>query len=114
MCARDGFCNLKARVPPAVDPSLSTEPDPLCPSCAFSKARRQSHKTHTGHISSGHAMLNLATVSVPMVSSQEHYVAHSLQKGQHPSFGTIMSHFGRITHLLLYTSLSIPLKQPQN
>jgi hypothetical protein len=37
-----------------VDPSLALESDPMCPACAFSKARRISHKTHTGQISKDH------------------------------------------------------------
>lgn len=39
---------------PGVDPSLATEPDPLCASCCFGKSRRLTHKTHTGHISKNH------------------------------------------------------------
>jgi hypothetical protein len=59
MCAHEGFVNLncwiRAGYFPNVDPSFSSEPDPMCTACAFGKARRNTHKTHTGHISKGHA-----------------------------------------------------------
>lgn len=59
MCAHEGFVNLnrwiRAGYFPSVDPSLSSEPDPMCTACAFGKARRNTHKTHTGHNSKGHA-----------------------------------------------------------
>jgi hypothetical protein len=58
MCAHEGFQNLNSWIQnglfPQVDPNLATEPDPMCAACAFGKARRLSHKTHTGQIAQGH------------------------------------------------------------
>jgi transposase InsO family protein len=58
MCAHEGFGNLNQWIRqgrfPKVDTSLALEPDPMCPACAFGKARRISHKTHTGQISKDH------------------------------------------------------------
>jgi hypothetical protein len=60
LSAHEGFKNLnhwiRKGVFPGVDPTLSQEPDPICSACAFGKARRLSHKTHTGHISSQHTI----------------------------------------------------------
>jgi hypothetical protein len=58
MCAHKGFGNLNQWIHqgrfPKVDPGLALESDPMCPACAFGKARRISHKTHTGQISKDH------------------------------------------------------------
>jgi len=60
MCAHEGFKNLNSWIRagyfPKVDPSLALEPDPMCAACAFGKARRTTHNTHTGHISHDHTM----------------------------------------------------------
>jgi hypothetical protein len=57
-CTHEGFKNLNAWIHqgkfPGVDPTLAVEPDPMCASCCFGKARRLTHKTHTGHISTNH------------------------------------------------------------
>jgi hypothetical protein len=61
MCAHEGFHNLNQWIRhgrfPHIDPSLALEPDPMCPSCTFSKARRLSHNSYTGHISKDHTIL---------------------------------------------------------
>jgi hypothetical protein len=57
-CAHEGFTNLNRWIRegrfPNVNPALAKEPDPLCSICSFSKARRRSHKSHVGHISTNH------------------------------------------------------------
>jgi hypothetical protein len=73
MTAHEGFKNLnrwiRKRVFPGVDPALAQEPDPICPTCAFGKAQRLCHKTHTGHISSGHQAPDQGVSSDGMESS---------------------------------------------
>lgn len=54
LCAHEGFRNLNHWIwqglTPGVDPGLSHKPDPVCAACAFGKAHRLRHNTHTGHI----------------------------------------------------------------
>jgi hypothetical protein len=58
MTAHEDFRNLNLwiwhGVFPSVDPTLSQEPDLICPSCIFGEACQHCHKTHTGHISHNH------------------------------------------------------------
>jgi hypothetical protein len=37
------------------DPSLASEPDPICAACQFGKAHKRSHKADTGHIARDHS-----------------------------------------------------------
>jgi len=72
LCAHEGFRNLnhwiRKGLCPGVDPSLASEPDPLCASCCFGKARRLTHKTHTGHISKEHTRPGQGVSSVGLES----------------------------------------------
>ena len=73
LSAHEGFKNLnhliRQGVFPGVDRTLAQEPDPLCPACAFGKAHRLCHKTHTGQISSGHTVPGQGVSSDGMESS---------------------------------------------
>jgi hypothetical protein len=58
LCAHESYSNLnrwiRMGVFPGIDQKLAAVPDPVCPACAFGKARRVCHKTHNGHIADGH------------------------------------------------------------
>jgi hypothetical protein len=58
ICAHEGFQNLNTWIRrgcfPGVTSSLASEPDPICASCVFGKARKKCHNSHVGQITSGH------------------------------------------------------------
>jgi hypothetical protein len=58
MCAHKGFQNMNTWIHkglfPGVNPNLTVESDPICPSYIFGKARQKCHNSHVGHINSNH------------------------------------------------------------